>query len=98
VVYSIGLRLGEALNLKIGDIDKERMKVHIRMGKGNKARFVILPQISLMAMRKYWSTHRNPSFIFPAGKKFRAASHSKTIHGSWRLTKCHHRLSNSPVW
>jgi integrase/recombinase XerD len=62
------LRLGEALNLKIGDIDKERMKVHIRMGKGKKDRFVTLPQVSLIAMRKYWSTHRNPSFIFPAGK------------------------------
>ena len=68
VAYSMGLRLGEALNLKIGDIDKERMKVHIRQGKGKKDRFVTLPNTSLLAMRKYWSTHRNPSFIFPAGK------------------------------
>jgi integrase/recombinase XerD len=36
VVYSMGLRLGEALDLNVGDIDKERMKVHILMGKGKK--------------------------------------------------------------
>ena len=29
-VYSMGLRLGEALNLNIGDIDSERMRIHLR--------------------------------------------------------------------
>ena len=38
VTYSMGLRLGEALHLTIGDIDSERMKVHIRLGKGRTAR------------------------------------------------------------
>ena len=36
----MGLRLDETLNLKVGDIDAERMKVHIRQGKGKKDRFV----------------------------------------------------------
>lgn len=67
-VYSMGLRLGEALNLQVGDIDKERMKVHIRQGKGKKDRFVTMPRASLMALRKYWATHRNPNLLFPAGK------------------------------
>ena len=31
--YSMGLRLGETLNLKVGDIDSARMKVSIRQGK-----------------------------------------------------------------
>ena len=66
--YSMGLRLGEALNLKICDIDKERMKVHVRQGKGKKDRFVTLPEVSLMALRTYWVTHRNPRLLFPAGK------------------------------
>ncbi len=80
----MGLRLGEALNLKIGDIDKERMKVHIRQGKSKKDRFVTLPNTSLLAMRKYWSTHRNPSFIFPAGK---TPELRKTVYGSWWFAK-----------
>ena len=66
--YSMGLRLGETLNLHVGDIDKERMKVHIRQGKGKKDRFVTLPEVSLLALRKYWATHKNPSLLFPAGK------------------------------
>jgi integrase/recombinase XerD len=66
-VYSMGLRLGEGLNLKIGDIDKNRMKIHIRNGKGRKDRFVTLPEQTLKALRLYWKTHRNPSLIFPAG-------------------------------
>jgi len=66
-VYSMGLRLGEALNLRVGDIDSQRMKVHVHLGKGKKDRFVTLPQASLMALRKYWATHKNPALIFPAG-------------------------------
>ena len=42
-VYSMGLRLGEALNLQVGDIDSQRMKVHVHLGKGRKDRFVTLP-------------------------------------------------------
>jgi len=66
--YSMGLRLGEALNLKVGDIDSARMKVHVRQGKGKKDRFVTLPQRTLQALRAYWVTHRHPSLLFPAGK------------------------------
>lgn len=67
-VYSMGLRLGEALNLTVGDIDSKRMKVHVRNGKGRKDRFVTLPNRSLLALRKYWTSHRHPSLVFPAGK------------------------------
>jgi len=67
-VFSMGLRLSEALNLKIGDIDAKRVRVHIRKGKGRKDRFVTLPQLTLLALRKYWCTHRNSALVFPAGK------------------------------
>lgn len=43
--YSMGLRLGEALNLRVGDIDRERMKVHVRQGKGRKDRFLLLQNL-----------------------------------------------------
>jgi integrase/recombinase XerD len=66
--YSLGLRLGETLNLRVGDIDSDRMKIHVRMGKGKKDRFVTLPDASLKALRAYWVTHRNPQLLFPNGK------------------------------
>ncbi|MGS2724962.1 tyrosine-type recombinase/integrase, partial [Porticoccus sp. GXU_MW_L64] len=67
-LYSMGLRLGEALTLQVGDIDAERMKVHVRLGKGKKDRFVTLPKVTLLALRRYWATHRHPRFLFPAGR------------------------------
>ena len=66
--YSMGLRLGEALNLQVGDIDKARMKVHVRHGKGKKDRFVTLPKATLVALRQYWASHRHPDRLFPAGR------------------------------
>ena len=68
VCFSMGLRLGEALNIGVGDIDSERMKVHVRLGKGKKDRFVTLSEPALLAMRAYWKTHRHPTLIFPRGR------------------------------
>jgi integrase/recombinase XerD len=64
-IYSMGLRLGEGVNLKVADIDSKRMVVHIRKGKGGRDRYVPLPKAALVALRKYWSTHRNPVVLFP---------------------------------
>ncbi len=66
VVYHLGLRLNEALHLQISDIDSKRMMVHIHRGKGAKDRTIPLPDVTLDVLRKYWSSHRNPRWIFPA--------------------------------
>jgi integrase len=63
--YSLGLRLGEALQLRIGDIDSERGQVHVRSGKGRKDRFVVLPALTLQCLRRYWRDHRHPQLLFP---------------------------------
>lgn len=68
VAFSMGLRLGEVLSLQVGDIDSGRMKVHIRRGKGSKDRLVTLPQLTLETLRRYWKTHRHPTWIFPHGR------------------------------
>src|SRR5437588_5294273 len=56
-VYSLGVRLEEGLHLQVGDIDSERMLVHVRRGKGAKDRFVPLPGRTLTVLRQYWATH-----------------------------------------
>lgn len=65
-IYSCGLRLGEALNLEIGDIDSKRMFLHIRAGKGNRDRYVPVPQRTLELLREVWRSHHHPRFLFPA--------------------------------
>jgi len=65
-IYSLGLRLQEGTNLKIADIDSDRMFVHVHRGKGNKDRFVPLPKRTLEIFRENWKTHKNPEYLFPA--------------------------------
>ncbi len=65
-VYSCGLRLQEALNMQVTDIDSNRMMLHIHLGKGAKDRYIPLPKETLQLLRQYWKTHRNPRLIFPA--------------------------------
>ena len=65
-VYSLGLRLEEGLHLQVGDIDGQRMMVHVRRGKGAKDRYVPLPSRTLKILRQYWVTHRHPKWLFPA--------------------------------
>jgi len=63
--YSMGLRLGEALALQVGDIDRERNQVHIRRGKGHKDRLVPLPDLTYHALRVLWRKHHHPRLLFP---------------------------------
>ena len=74
----MGLRLGEGLRLQVGDIDAARHRVHIRDAKGNKDRFVPLPDMTLDLLRRFWSIHRNPVWLFPNRKKGLKGSHTAT--------------------
>ncbi len=68
-IYSMGLRLGEGIRLTVGDIDSENMRVHIRNAKGNKDRLVPLPENTLHVLKKFWTVHRHPHFVFPNRKR-----------------------------
>jgi integrase/recombinase XerD len=65
-LYSMGLRLREATTLQVKDILSDRRLVHIHGGKGALDRTVPLPKITLLTLRRYYKTHRNPKWIFPA--------------------------------
>jgi site-specific recombinase XerD len=74
-VYSLGLRLQEALHLQVADIDAGRRLVHVRRGKGHKDRLVPLPPATLTLLRAHWSTHRHPQWLFPGeGRNHRQAA------------------------
>ena len=64
-LYSLGLRLGEGRRLQVGDIDAARWRVHIRDAKGNRDRFVPLPQTPHQLLRRFWQVHHNPVLLFP---------------------------------
>ncbi len=84
-VYACGFRLSEALKIEVSDIDKDRMMIHVHRGKGAKDRFVPISQNTLDLLRRYWRTHRNSQFIFPAlgrGSNKAAVSKSPMSMGS----------------
>ncbi len=62
-IYSMGLRLGEGINLSVGDIDSAHMRVHIRDAKGNKDRLAPLPEKTLNVLKKYQQIHKHRNFI-----------------------------------
>ena len=63
-IYACGLRIGEAVQLEVGDL-RIAGRVRIRLAKGNKDRDVPLPPAMLQELREFWKTHRHPRFIFP---------------------------------
>ncbi len=65
-VSSCGLRLHEALSLQVRDSDSPRHTIHVHRGTGAKDRYVPLPHDTLEFLRISWTTHRNPTWLFPA--------------------------------
>lgn len=64
IMYATGMRLKEALNLRVGDIDSQRMTVFIREGKGNKDRYVPLSKTLLEELREFWKIYRSRTVLF----------------------------------
>ena len=69
VIYSAGLRVSEALNLKMSDIDSDRMTLHIRCAKGGKDRYVILSPVVYLALKEYWKVCKFTDLVFPSKKQ-----------------------------
>lgn len=80
LIYSAGLRGQEVINLKISDIDFERMTIHIRQTKYKKDRIVPLSRTMAIGLRKYLAAE-NPHIWLFNGKE---ASGKYSVRGlSW---------------
>jgi len=62
--YGMGLRVSELVNLKITDIDSQRMQVLISQGKGKKDRYVVLPESVLEHLRAYYREYKPKDYLF----------------------------------
>jgi integrase/recombinase XerD len=63
-IYSAGLRLNEALHLKVSDIDSQRMMIRVQQGKGDKDRYTLLAKRTLDILRDYWREYRPQDWMF----------------------------------
>jgi integrase/recombinase XerD len=103
-VYSLGLRLHEALFLQVSDIDGQRLQVHVHRGKGAKDRYVPLPAETLTLLRTYWKTHRHPTWLFPATGRDHTQSPTaaspmrrSSVQGAFRKAKHRAALTKTGV-
>jgi integron integrase len=53
LLYGSGLRLLEALRLRVKDVDFERHEIVVRQGKGRKDRVAPLPETCVLALREH---------------------------------------------
>jgi site-specific recombinase XerD len=63
-LYSGGLRLQEVIQLRPKDIDSIGMRIHIRSGKGGKARYVMLSRTLLDTLREYFKLYKPGKCLF----------------------------------
>jgi site-specific recombinase XerD len=67
--YGAGLRVSETCRLQVGDIDSDRMLIHVRDGKRGRDRYVMLPKRLLLCLRTYWKEARPPGpYLFPGAR------------------------------
>lgn len=64
LTYGTGLRMNEVRMLKIADIDLDRKQIHVRQGKGNKDRYVILPNFIALKFQFYLQMLNPKIYLF----------------------------------
>jgi len=67
-MYGTGLRVSEAVNLKVCDLDRDRKVIWVRRGKGHKDRQVMFPDQLREVLVAYWRWRRPKEWLFPGGK------------------------------
>jgi len=68
LIYSAGLRISEAINLKVADIDSDNMRIWIRYGKGQKGGISILSPMMLDMLRSYYKNYKPKEYLFEGQK------------------------------
>jgi integrase/recombinase XerD len=82
-IYAAGLRLNEALHLRVTDIDSARMTIRVEQGKGRKDRYTVLSRRLLETLRTYWTTARPSTWLFPSqetGRPLHPTALQKAYH------------------
>jgi integrase/recombinase XerD len=90
--YAAGLRLGEACQLQVDDIDSKRMVIRVRNGKGNHERLTVLSPHLLEVLRAYWCLAKPKVWLFPGIK----SDHPVTPDTARNAFHCARKDANLP--
>jgi len=64
LIYPAGLRVGEAVRLRVEDIDSKRKLIYLKSAKGKKDRYTILSDVALRELREYYKEYKPREFLF----------------------------------
>ena len=95
-VYATGLRLSEATNVMFEDIDRNRLQIHVRRGKGAKDRFIRIPLSLVEILTEYYYRVKPTKYLFNGytkGKAYSASSGQWTMRQARRKSKMSKRAS-----
>jgi len=67
--YAGGLRVSEVAQLKVSNIDSDRMTIRIDQGKGKKDRYTVLAHALVPELRNYYRIFRPQMWLFPGRDK-----------------------------
>ena len=68
ICYAAGLRISEAVCLKVTDIDSKRMVIRVEQGKGQKDRYVMLSSKLRQILRSWWPVNKPKEWLFPGDR------------------------------
>jgi site-specific recombinase XerD len=86
ISYGAGLRASEVCNLKVKDIDSDRMLIHVDDGKGGRDRKAMLSPNLLALLREYWCEARPEGWLFPGKPKINPIS-PRQLHRAFTSAK-----------
>jgi len=86
--YGAGLRVSEAINLKVKDINMEELTIHLKGAKGGKDRITIFPEKSREELRKLMSLKKGDDYIFESeyGGKLTERTAQKVFENALKKT------------
>lgn len=95
LLYSAGLRIGEAINLEISDIDSQRMLIHIKQAKGKKDRYTLLSPAFVKILRMYYVAYKPQKYLFEGqkGGKYSNTSAQKVLKNALDKTKIQKKVT-----
>jgi len=96
LIYHCALRVSEAINLKISDVNGTNSTIHIKQSKGAKDRVVPIPIETLQLLRAYFLEHRPKVYLFNSYKKgmrYSPKSIQKVLHNAVTLQQINKKIT-----
>ena len=86
LAYGAGLRVSEAISVKVLDLDLDELTIHIKQAKGQKDRISVVPESMVDELRNLIAGKRNNYFVFASerGGKLTTRTAQKVFENALR--------------